>query len=189
VTQWRKDLTRVQLSPASSDFTITIHKAMLEVAKGIRYIHSEGIAHGKLHRENILLESSLESSPRCQITGFVSTGHSDATVTPATISFAAPELFDVVDGDHDVQKKMKIDVYSFGCLYYAVFFDTVPFHGKTDFEIMRLVKSGEFPDQLERPKMDDFTWNLLKSCWASDPWKRPTFEEIVKSLTPLPRRA
>lgn len=112
---------------------------MLEVAKGIWYIHSEGIAHGKLHRvsrhvdiilpqsvhpiiyqENILLESSLESSPRCQITGFVSTGHSDATVTPATISFAAPELFDVVDGDHDVQKKMKIDVYSFGCLYYAV---------------------------------------------------------------------
>lgn len=112
---------------------------MLEVAKGIWYIHSEGIAHGKLHRvsrhvdiilpqsvhpviyqENILLKSSLESSPRCQITGFVSTGHSDATVTPATISFAAPELFDVVDGDHDVQKKMKIDVYSFGCLYYAV---------------------------------------------------------------------
>lgn len=28
VTQWRKDLTREQLSPASSDFTITIHKAV-----------------------------------------------------------------------------------------------------------------------------------------------------------------
>jgi len=188
LTQWRKDLTRKQLSSASSGFTFTIHGMMLEVAKGIQYIHSEGIAHGNLHRENIFLDS--DSPPHCQITGFVSTKHFDATLKPAAISFAAPELFDVVDWDRcDMQKKRSIDVYAFGCLYYAIFFDTVPFHGKTDFEIMRLVKSGKLPDQLERPKMDDYTWNLLRSCWDLDPSKRPMFEEIVERLTPLPLSA
>lgn len=111
---------------------------MLEVAQGVQYIHSEGVVHGNLHgvsistfyfpdpiysiayQGNILLDSSLH----CKITGFVSSEHSDASVTPSAstmlTNFAAPELFDDIDEDLDLQKRMRIDVYAFGCLYFEV---------------------------------------------------------------------
>lgn len=85
---------------------------MLEVAKGIWYIHSEGVVHGDLHgvgslasqplpmthshlifyQKNILLDSTL----CCQITDFGLTRHSDTSIQQSTKtflpSFAAPEL-------------------------------------------------------------------------------------------------
>ena len=86
---------------------------MLEVARGVHYIHSKGIVHGDLHgvsalillrfqsihpiayQGNVLLDSDLH----CQITDFGSTRHAEATVTRTTtalsLSFAAPELFGV----------------------------------------------------------------------------------------------
>jgi hypothetical protein len=95
---------------------------------------------------------------------------------------------------------MKTDMYAFGCLYYAVrssaprlvqriehwftqiFFDTVPFQGKTEYQITRLVTAGERPDRLENPGMEEDTWNLIRSCWKSLPLERPTMEQIVQKL-------
>jgi len=177
LTQWRRNLK--QKSSALEDM---IHRVMLEVALGVQYMHLEGVVHGNLHGGNVLLDSAFH----CQITGFVSSEHSDVSVTPSSstllTNFAAPELFDDVGGDLDVQKRMQIDVYAFGCLYYAIFFDTVPFHGKNNFQIMRLVKSGKRPDRHEQPRIDDCTWNLIQSCWESDPSKRPTLDRIVETL-------
>ncbi|KAF8326237.1 kinase-like domain-containing protein, partial [Amanita rubescens] len=173
---------------------------MLEVAKGVHYIHSEGIVHGDLHGGNVLLDPDLH----CQITDFGSTRHAEATVTRTTtalcLSFAAPELFGVCiecgrsdcDGcyegyeKHHTCKTTETDVYAFGSLYYAVFFDTVPFHGINDFQIVRLVMDGKRPDRLERPKMEENAWGLIQNCWETIPSKRPTMEEIVAVSTPLP---
>ena len=44
---------------------------------------------------------------------------------------------------------------------------------------MRFVKTGGRPDRFEEPRMDDRTWNLIQSCWESDPSKRPTLDEMV----------
>ncbi len=80
-------------------------------------------AYPVVYQGNVLLDSVLH----CQITGFVSSENSDISVTPSSstllTNFAAPELFDDVDGDLDVQKRMQIDVYAFGCLYYTVRFN------------------------------------------------------------------
>ena len=67
-----------------------------------------------------------------------------------------------------------------------VFFDTVPFHGINDFQIVRLVMDGKRPGRLEMPKMEDNTWNLIQNCWETIPSKRQTMEEIVAASTPLP---
>ena len=115
---------------------------MLEVAKGIGYIHSEGIVHGDLRgvfdlkqiccdadpslQVNILLDANLHA----QIADFGLTRLSEATNTRSGalhLNFAAPELFgdcegdDSEDDDDDVPNKtQKSDVYAFGCLYYEV---------------------------------------------------------------------
>ncbi|KAF8696555.1 hypothetical protein AX14_001521 [Amanita brunnescens Koide BX004] len=171
-----------------------VHRLMLEVAQGVQYIHSEGIVHGDLKGENVLLDSSFH----CQIADFGLTRHSDATVTGTSafsVYFAAPELFgkctclrpdcEGCDGDHEMQRKrtMATDVFAFSCLYYAIFFDAVPFQKKNVFQISRLVTDGKHPDRLDCPIMEDDTWNLIKSSREPSPSDRPKMDEIVGKIT------
>lgn len=125
---------------------------MLEVAEGIRYIHSEGIVHGDLHGVRILIHSQsdhlilfqenvlIDADLHCQISGFGLARPSEAAVTQSTtafsLSFAAPELFGMCikcgrpectgcyegHGEQHRGKTTETDVYAFGCLYYAVRF-------------------------------------------------------------------
>ncbi|KAF8716612.1 hypothetical protein AX14_012280 [Amanita brunnescens Koide BX004] len=187
---WRKDHVPVRIDE--------VRRLLLEVAEGVQYIHSEGIIHGDLHGGNVLLDAEFH----CQITDFGSTRHCDVTATRSTTTlsfhFAAPELFgmcatcgeldceELHDGDEE-QHKMKTkktDVYAFGCLYYAIFFDTVPFHGKSDIQILRLITKGVHPVRLKNPIMEEHIWNLVHGCWKSIPSERPTMEQIVIALTP-----
>lgn len=62
------------------------------------------------------------------------------------------------------------------------FFDSVPFHGKTDIQIVRLVTNGKRPDRLESPRMEDDTWDLIQRCWESIPSTRWTIEDIATAL-------
>ncbi|KAF8343515.1 kinase-like domain-containing protein [Amanita rubescens] len=170
---------------------------MLEVAEGVKYLHSEGIVHGDLHGRNVLLNSEF----RCQITDFGSTRHFEATVTRSTTAFAinsvAPELFgmcttcglfdcDVAQGDQAAWEKrcktMETDIYAFGCLYYATFFGSTPFHGKNEIQIFHLVAKGKRPDRLESPRMEDDTWHLIQRCWEPIPSKRSTIKDVATAL-------
>lgn len=63
-----------------------------------------------------------------------------------------------------------------------IFFDTVPFKGKHEYQIMRLIASGERPDRLQSPRMEDSTWNLIRNCWEDDPFQRPLMPQIVEKL-------
>ena len=129
---------------------------MLEVAEGIRHIHSEGIVHGDLRgvrirnhysfyqlklstKENIFLDADFH----CQIADIGLTSNTDAIITVAPSAFlfnyTAPELFftqsesdDELYEGHDSQKGSKTvetDIYAFGCLYYAVRFSFLTYSG------------------------------------------------------------
>ncbi|KAF8351797.1 kinase-like domain-containing protein, partial [Amanita rubescens] len=184
LTQWRKERT---------PDAVEVRRLMLEVAEGIQHLHTEGIVHGDLHGGNVLLDSEYH----CKITDFGLTRHCEATIAASTRTFchnfAAPELFGMCpicgepecNDNHDVQhrnKTMETDVYAFGCLYYATFFGIVPFHDKTEFQIVRLSMDGKSPDRLESPEMADETWNLIQICWKSKPSERPTMDEIVETM-------
>jgi hypothetical protein len=81
----------------------------------------------------------IDSNFHCQIAGFGLSRHLDATVTKVAssigINFAAPELFSICskcggsgcdecreddDTARTKRKTKETDVYTFGCLYYAV---------------------------------------------------------------------
>ena len=104
--------------------------------------------------------------------------------------------------DHEVRggsKTVQTDVYAFGCLYYAVrpkrsltysvsfsndlstqiFFDTIPFVEKNEYQIMRLVTAGVRPPRLDSPRMEDSTWELILHCWKAKPSERPGMEQIL----------
>jgi len=56
-------------------------------------------------------------------------------------------------------KTMPADVYAYGCLYYGVFYDNIPFQGKKTPQIMSLVTGGQRPVQLATPRMKTDTWD------------------------------
>ncbi|KAF8330498.1 kinase-like domain-containing protein [Amanita rubescens] len=174
LTGWRK----TQQEPIKIN---EIHRVvgllhMLEVAEGVKYLHSEGIVHGDLHGHNVLLNSEFH----CQITDFGSTRHFEAIVTRSTtafaINFVAPELFGMCT---------TCDFCLIGALIQDLkqtFFGSVPFHDKTDIQILRLVTNGKRPDRLESPRMEDDTWHLIQRCWESIPSKRSTIKDIAAAL-------
>jgi len=181
----------------------TVHRLIREVAEGLRYLHLEGIVHGGLNGRNVLLDSGFH----CQITGLGFTQQSEANAAQSTMAispnFAAPELYDKCakcglpecdgrHGDHhapDKSKTKETDIYAFGCLYYAIFFDTIPFQGSNGLQVMQLVTKGVHPERLTSPRMEDNTWNLIQSCWQSKFSERPTMEQIVMTLTSMTQSA
>ncbi|KAF8331189.1 kinase-like domain-containing protein, partial [Amanita rubescens] len=87
---------------------------ILEVAKGIQYIHAEGIVHGDLRGENVLLDSDFH----CRIANFGLAQASDSNFPPQSTttldsSDPSPEQSGIVD-------ERPRDVHAFGCLYYEV---------------------------------------------------------------------
>ncbi|KAF8351893.1 kinase-like domain-containing protein, partial [Amanita rubescens] len=166
--------------------TTDIERRIREVAEGVRYIHSEGIVHGDLRGANVLLDDNFH----CQIADFGLARHSDITVTRSTtalsFSFSAPELFGACRcGDNGTQRPMKTpetDVYGFGCLYYEIHFDHIPFKGFGEAQIIRSVTTGKRPPRLQAPRLTDAAWNLIQRCWAMEASNRPTMTDIVSAI-------
>ena len=63
-----------------------------------------------------------------------------------------------------------------------IFFDTFPFQGRDEYQILRLVTSGSRPDRLKHPTIDDKIWDTIQSCWPIKPFDRWTMEKIAESL-------
>ena len=47
---------------------------------------------------------------------------------------------------------------------------------------MRLVSRGERPPRLDKPRLSDWAWELIQSCWAQDALKRPAMKNVVESM-------
>ncbi|KAF8332882.1 kinase-like domain-containing protein, partial [Amanita rubescens] len=170
-----------------------IEERMLEVARAMQYIHSEGAVHGDLRGENVLLDDDLH----IKIADFGLTRLSEATNTRSGalhLNFAAPELFGLSEDDDDPSddtppRTQMSDVYAFGCLYYEIHYDTIPFAGKSDLQILTLVSRGVLPPRLEEWSLSNETWDLIQRCWAREPVKRPRMEDVVESMTKMSQTA
>jgi len=181
-------------SKQGRDVDVTeIHRLMREVAEGVAYIHSQGIVHGNLCGETILLSPDLD----CKIADFGLTRYiavdKKVDFSPHP-NFTAPELFGMCatctrqecngcsQGDMNCIRTMRTDVYAFGCLYFAAFYDSVPFQGKESYPIMSIVTKGQRPSQSGAPIMEADIWNLIQKCWKQKPSLRPSMKAVEAKL-------
>ncbi|KAF8334388.1 kinase-like domain-containing protein [Amanita rubescens] len=177
LAQWRKNA-----KPSVNE----TWERILEVAQGMEYIHSEGVVHGDLRGDNILLDANLH----VQIADFGLTRLLDATNTQSGakhLNFSAPELFGCLEDADDPSaiepaRTQMSDVYSFGCLYYEIYFDRMPFAGKPEGQIVALVIRDKRPNRLDEPPLSDGEWEVIQQCWVREPGKRPRMKDVIESL-------
>lgn len=196
------------------------------VVDAVQEMHSRGYAHRDIKLENVLLDdnSSLPSSRNKGFIGSSSThlrpvlmdfGSAtgplhvpiktrsqlmtlvDDAATNCTVSYRAPELFEggAMYGEEDIDLS-KADVWSLGCLLFALMFGASPFECELrGEETIRIVDCtylrilANVPKPLPGTKMSKWYSPELMDCaiWIlnKDRVKRPNLDEVTSRVEEL----
>lgn len=173
---------------------------MLQIARGMEYLHSKKIYHGNLNPSNILLKprgASTEGYLHAKISGFglssvKNFGPKSPSQSGTTHPFIwhAPEVLEENEQTESASNSKyseKSDVYSFGMICFEILTGKVPFedaHLQGD-KMSRNIRAGERPlFPFHSPK---YVTNLTKRCWHADPNQRPSFSSICRILRYIKR--
>ncbi|KAK6943981.1 Serine-threonine/tyrosine-protein kinase, catalytic domain [Dillenia turbinata] len=152
-----------------------------DVAKGMNYLHKRNppIVHRDLKSPNLLVDKKYTVKvcdfglSRLKANTFLSS--KSAAGTP---EWMAPEVL------RDEPSNEKSDVYSFGVILWELATLQQPWSNLNPAQVVAAVgfkgKRPEIPRDLN-PQVTA----IIEACWASDPWKRPSFGSIMDSLRPL----
>ncbi|QCD76766.1 serine/threonine-protein kinase HT1-like [Vigna unguiculata] len=158
--------------------TISLQKLLtfaLDIARGMEYIHSQGVIHRDLKPENILIGEGC----RLKIADFgIACEEASCDLLaddPGTYRWMAPEM---------IKRKSygrKVDVYSFGLILSEMLTGTIPYEDmnpiQAAFAVVNKNSRPVIPSDCP-PAMRA----LVEQCWSLQPDKRPEFWQIVKIL-------
>ncbi|KAG9024644.1 hypothetical protein FRB95_011249 [Tulasnella sp. JGI-2019a] len=174
-------ISSIQLSAFSAfDEAKTIHG----IASGLVYLHANGVIHGNLKAENILLDDSLTPL----IIDFAFTKDSASSDTNTSMGLDAPrwtslELLD----ENEHQKTEKSDIYAFGMTITEILTGHVPFHDlASSFQVFKAIVFDErrpaFEPMSRNGRSLGLLWDLAALCWKKDPMDRPIADDILRTM-------
>ncbi|KAH8960781.1 hypothetical protein BDL97_05G015600 [Sphagnum fallax] len=201
------DMLTEQSSDSQLSQLIGRVSVMLQIAEGMKHLHSKGLVHRDLKTDNILIKcdgpgsESLMPDPVvkplwiAKISDFGttkvkmdSTAYANQTTNIGTTMFMAPEMYEVEHADQEPERfhPKKTDVYSFGLICFAVLTgEPTPF----PIDELRNPSVKTFKDRVregKRPQLPHYCpsllSNLIQQCWDANPDKRPNFQEICTKL-------
>ncbi|KAJ7772628.1 hypothetical protein DFH07DRAFT_167310 [Mycena maculata] len=158
---------------------------MHEIAKGMEYLHSQGVLHGDLKAANILVDDAIH----CLVSDF---GQSEmksevfrisGTSPPhGTLRWQAPEL---MSGHCELTTAM--DVYGYAmCCVEILSMGKVPWPLSNDDDVRYFViKENTRPTITPSRYYTSGLQEVLRVCWHKDPLVRPPFSKIAKDLKQL----
>jgi len=165
-----------------------------EIASGLQYLHEQGIMHGDLKADNVI----VSDQQKAQLTDFGISlildvkGFTTANRAPRNIRWTAPELMPVDDAD--VRPTPASDIFSLGMLLLQLFhgpdqdkqrrlpYNHVRFIAHFDTALVKRIREGDRPQRDRYNYMEDQHWELITKCWAGAPEERPSVKEVHASL-------
>ncbi|NXJ16559.1 GUC2F cyclase, partial [Odontophorus gujanensis] len=155
---------------------------LMDLIKGIRYLHHRDFAHGRLKSRNCVVDGRFV----LKITDY---GYNELLEAqkcpyvqppPEELLWTAPELL----RDPDMRRKgtFKGDIYSFAIILQEVVVRGPPYC-TSDLSAEEIIKKVKRPPPLCRPNIAPemaplVCIQVMKQCWVEAPERRPTFEEV-----------
>ncbi|CAL8461475.1 g1006 [Coccomyxa elongata] len=167
-------------SPAQG--ILHVIRCLIDIAAGLRFMHSVGVVHGDLKCQNILCKST-RSDPRgfmCKIADFGLSKCLDAkrgevpAVEPGSILYAAPECL------RTGKIRLHSDVYGFGMIAWHLVTPDSFENAMRDAQLWFSKCQGDWRPALSEDTPDDVS-ALISSCWQECE-SRPSFLEIQARL-------
>ncbi|KAH9291678.1 hypothetical protein KI387_016964, partial [Taxus chinensis] len=147
----------------------------LHIARGMEYLHSQGVIHRDLKSENLLFTGDMclkivDFGIACE-----EVNCDYLNEDPGTYRWMAPEMI-----SHKPYNR-KVDVYSFGIVLWEIATGRVPYEDMTPvqaaFAVVHKNARPTLPEDCPLAMR-----KLIDNCWAQNPEKRPDFWYIVKIL-------
>ncbi|GAB4821198.1 hypothetical protein N2152v2_008244 [Parachlorella kessleri] len=181
-------ITNGRLRQRGSVSLLHVLRTAQEIAGALSYLHDREIVHRDLSSNNVLLCASGKDN-RCftirvsdfGLSRYESTGN--ATTTMGTVSHMPPELL----GKGVVGKFT--DVYSFGILLYEMYTGKHPFEGMTPSAVVFDMAAADACPLTFPPDAPPDLTALYKACVDFKASQRPTFDDVLESLSALIEQA
>jgi serine/threonine protein kinase len=149
-----------------------------QIGIAIKYIHSYGIVHRDLKLENVMMSDNTEASvPKLVDFGLAKMiGPNEKADEPfGTLGYVAPEVL------RKEPYSFSCDVWSFGCIIYALLSGSLPFDHESQKETIRMTLENKLEFDLPCwTKISDMCKDLLTKLLMKDPKKRITLEAALK---------
>lgn len=163
---------------------LNILRTALDIAKGMCFLHSAKIIHGRLTPANILLKGDSMDTRGfiCKVSDFGLTSLQEKQqaieVTEGrNLSYRAPETL------RKGRAEAGSDVFAFGMILWSMLTGKLPFSGIEPSETLSAILEGKRPDV---PHSAPFKYErLIKDCWHADTSARPPFGNIIERLTKI----
>jgi len=144
---------------------------MIQVQKGVLYLHNMRIVHRDLKLGNVFLDEKLV----CKIGDFGLAAQMDMDGTQrrtmcGTPNYLAPEILQ--KKGHDYQ----VDIWSSGCMLFTLICGKPPFETNTLKETYNRIKTGHYriPTHVSKEAR-----TVIKKMLADDPQSRPSIADLI----------
>ena len=159
--------------------------ALCDVAEGLQYLHSQGLVHGDIKPQNVLITGS-DSEFLFKLTDYACTMHIDNSLLSSkssslkqlmTPGYLAPELIDNMGSCLTPMKAS--DIYAFAILAYEVTFCCNPWPN-VSMQLIESVRKGLRP--VIPSDASDCMSAIIQECWQPDSLSRPCASEVSRLL-------
>ncbi|ORX51403.1 kinase-like protein [Piromyces finnis] len=161
-----------------------------DICTGIIYLHQNGIIHGDLRGNHVLIDSNkqikLTEYGIAKVQSNVNRNFLSKSNNSVIINYncwTSPELF-----LRNQVPTEESDVYSFGMLCYEILSGNQPFEYRDIRELKENVCIYKIRPQRHKLSIGcpDWLWNLMSECWNTECKERITFDKIMEILNNPP---
>lgn len=156
------------------DFTGKL-KRLTHIIQGLKDVHQKNLVHRDFHSGNILnneIHSFITDLGLCKLSSEVNKEDEIFGVLP----YVAPEVL------RNKGYTLASDIYSLGIVTYEIFANQSPYLDREyDVSLSLEICKGLRPD-LNNLKIPQKLKDLIRQCWDTDPTKRPTANELERTL-------